>query len=418
MLSKKNLVLIIISLNIVYSSLIAQDNTSSPYSLYGIGDIEPLGYSKIKGMGGAGYALSSDYFLNNTNPASYNGIDSLTTLFEIGVFDKRTKIDGDGIKRIDYTANLNYIAMGFRAKKWWGMSVGLSPYSSIGYKIQTQEVTEGSLEPYDVVMQGTGGLTQFYIGNSIKIGDNLSLGINADYLFGTLDQTEELDLNNSTAYATYDTRSYSLHKICFDYGVQYHFNIHGLQYSLGAVFAPNQKLKSSYTDQLFLYNGDTLNNDSWSSQNYFTLPAKIGGGIAINKGNKLVSALDYTLQLWSHTNSPEGTSVKLENSQQINWGLEYSPNDYFHKSYMRIMSYRIGAYYKATYVNLSGIQIKSYGMTAGVALPINTLHTKVNLTLEIGQRGTLDNSLIKENYTILHVGFTLGEVWFYKHKYE
>jgi hypothetical protein len=409
-------IMIIVFIHLGCNVIFGQNNTSSPYSIYGVGDVEPLGYSKIPAMGGAGFAIASNGFLNNTNPASYNGLDSLFSTFEIGVFGQQSKFESQNKKRTDYSANFQYLAMGFRVKNWWGMSVGLFPYSSVGYKIEIQDKIEGSLEPYRIVMEGAGGLTQFYIGNSFKVFDKLSVGVNAAYLFGPLDKTETYYINNSSSYSAYAENSYYLRRILLDYGLQYRFKIKDLDYSIGAVFSNNQHLKSNYSTSMYLNNGDTLISESSKMKN-FTIPGKVGVGVAVSKDNKLTIAIDYSVQYWSASESLS-ESAKLVNSQQINWGFEYAPNDYHHANYLKMIRYWLGAYYKATNIELLGNQISQYGITAGVGLPINNLRSLANLSFEIGQKGTTTNNLIMEKYVILHLGVTLRETWFVKRKYE
>jgi hypothetical protein len=42
----------------------------------------------------------------------------------------------------------------------------------------------------------------------------------------------------------------------------------------------------------------------------------------------------------------------------------------------------------------------------------------VNIGVEIGQKGTTDAGLLKENYTNIMLGFSLSDVWFIKRKYD
>src|SRR3954469_18012258 len=63
--------------------LSAQQNTLSPYSRYGIGELEPGGFVPQKGMGGIGTAFYGQDRLNFLNPSSY-AFDTITT-FEPGI---------------------------------------------------------------------------------------------------------------------------------------------------------------------------------------------------------------------------------------------------------------------------------------------------------------------------------------------
>jgi hypothetical protein len=394
--------------------LFAQNNTSSPYSMYGVGDLEPVGFGKITGMGGAGMALPSNGFLNNTNPASYYGLDSVSSMFEIGIFGKKTKFETNTGNRTDYSANFQYLAMGFKVKKWWGMSLGLIPYSSVGYKISSTYDIAGSDEKYTIFVDGTGGLSQLYMGNSVSLNKHLSLGFNASVLFGPLDQSATYFIGNSQNASVYATNKYYLHRFYFDYGLQYKFNIKNLNCSFGGVFSHNQYLKSKYTNSVNLNGGDTLVLHTQATAD-FNIPGKIGLGIAVVAKKQFTAALDYSMQFWDKN---VGLDANLVNSQQWNLGFEYAPSDYKHKEYMKIMSYRLGGFYKDSYLELYGNQIKQWGVSAGLGFPINSLHSQINLTFEYGQRGTMSHDLIKEKYTMIHLGFTLNEQWFNRRKYD
>ncbi len=61
------------------------NNTNSPYTRYGLGQLAPQRPGNSSGMGGVAYALRNGINVNFTNPASYTAIDSLTFIFDGGV---------------------------------------------------------------------------------------------------------------------------------------------------------------------------------------------------------------------------------------------------------------------------------------------------------------------------------------------
>ena len=65
-------------------------------------------------MGGTGIAFLSGRSINSMNPASYSGIDSLMSIFELGVFGKYTIYSTRNDDQSLLNANLKYLAMGFR----------------------------------------------------------------------------------------------------------------------------------------------------------------------------------------------------------------------------------------------------------------------------------------------------------------
>jgi hypothetical protein len=62
--------------------------------------------------------------------------------------------------------------------------------------------------------------------------------------------------------------------------------------------------------------------------------------------------------------------------------------------------------------------IDSKSINFGFGIPVRRERSMINLAFEIGKLGTTNNDLIKENYGILHINFTLSDVWFQKAKYE
>ena len=77
---RHTLTLIIIAL--ISLNAAAQKRTYSPYSRYGIGELEDGGFGRNAAMGRTGIALQSPNHLNNINPASYAGMDSLGRAME------------------------------------------------------------------------------------------------------------------------------------------------------------------------------------------------------------------------------------------------------------------------------------------------------------------------------------------------
>ena len=63
--------------------LLAQQNTMSPYSSFGIGEAQAQEFSLNNSLGGVGVALRTGNYLNPTNPASLSAIN--TTVFEAGI---------------------------------------------------------------------------------------------------------------------------------------------------------------------------------------------------------------------------------------------------------------------------------------------------------------------------------------------
>ncbi|MBL0054289.1 MAG: hypothetical protein IPP29_23820 [Bacteroidetes bacterium] len=78
-------------------------------------------------------------------------------------------------------------------------------------------------------------------------------------------------------------------------------------------------------------------------------------------------------------------------------------------------------------LNLRSTPITDMTLSFGVGLPIRkdavtapyaTSFSRINLSLEVGKRGTTTNNLLLEEYIRLHVGVCLSELWFIQRKFD
>ena len=143
-------------------------------------------------------------------------------------------------------------------------------------------------------------------------------------------------------------------------------------------------------------------------------------GISYQKDGKFLIGADYSLGTWSKAVIPGETSV-LQNSQSFNIGGQFTPNNNSLRSYLALVDYRLGARYEKTNIRINNTDIKEYALTFGLGLPLprnGGAFYKVNIAGEYGQRGTLNNNLIKENFFTVHIGFTLNDTWFNRYKFD
>ena len=72
--------LLVLLLTILSGAAVAQNNTNSPYTRYGYGQLSELGSSNSRAMGGIAYGLRDKYQTNFANPASYTADRKSTRL--------------------------------------------------------------------------------------------------------------------------------------------------------------------------------------------------------------------------------------------------------------------------------------------------------------------------------------------------
>ncbi len=298
----------------LFTSATAQTATSSPYSRYGIGDVNNKGFAQPFAMGGTSIALQNDtipmFFINNANPASYSNV-RLTTA-DLGINYTRMQLESSTTKQTINSASLGYLTLAVPLKKWWGASIGLIPYSSVGYKVTNHEENVANIGTIDYLYEGSGGINQLYLGNGIKPlyglprmflksekykwlksktkKDNtakteeeyradqnkiyttlkrrkamqpLSLGFNASYLFGNIDHTKRTIFPaNNGAYNTRTGTTIRISDVYLDYGVQYAYTFDSLKgrdlkentkLLLGATFAAQSNVSAKIDSLSYNY---------------------------------------------------------------------------------------------------------------------------------------------------------------------
>ena len=173
-------------------TLRADDNgVNSPFSRYGMGLLSRQGQGFNTGMAGLAYGMRDGRELNFKNPASYTAIDSLTFLFDAGVTLQNGNFDAGNVSSNIKDATFDYVSMGFRLNRFFGMSLGVMPFSNVGYEIATagdifDAGSMGEVYPTNSY-SGSGGTHQLYGGVAFAPVRPLSIGVNVSYFWGVME---------------------------------------------------------------------------------------------------------------------------------------------------------------------------------------------------------------------------------------
>lgn len=413
---KVNKVAIALGLLLLFNlSLIAQNSTNSPYSRYGFGSIADRSFGAGRSMGGVGYGLRSSRQINPMNPASYSSMDSLTFLFDAGASIHRSWYDDGVNKQKDINGNFEYVAMQFPLSRQIAMSVGLLPYSHVGYDYYVVTTTEDNLT-YAENFKGTGGLNEVYLGLSIDIWKKrLALGANVSYFFGNVNHESSL-----TSINVYTRKKVDVHNMKYDFGIQYTHPLSKTErLTLGLAYSPKLKLEttaydlvSSMSDFSSVIEGDTVRNQG------LHIPNVYGLGLSYTKDNKMILAADVSLQEWSNAQFKGNTDdFKTKNMLKVAIGGEYIP-DNFTRSYMKRIRYRGGFHYNNSYMEIKGSGYNEYGATVGMGFPMMDNRSFINASVEYVNLSPKSSTLIKEQYLRLTISYTFNEYWFFKRKVD
>lgn len=428
------LVLILIAI-VTYS----QASTISPYTRYGVGELNSVSFGRSNALGDIYTTLRAPSQINIGNPASFSAQDTVSFIFDVGITSKYTGYNINDDKLDFATANLDHIAIGFPVTRRFKVSAGIYPYSFIGYDISnTAKFEEDTTYSTHNTNSGNGGLNKLYLGGGYEIIDGLSVGVSGNFIFGNIDYINQSSVYFSDLESAYtfinilkDESKTRINGLSIDLGLQYAYEISKNQkIHVGATYSPKMKLKSEYNKQVYkdnvlyykgayssLLGSDTLKPTLSSGTDPVAIPSKFSVGIAYEFINKLYVGFDYSSQAWGDFNYPTISSNYLKNFNQYSIGVEYIPNAHAFTGYYNVMQYRLGGYIKENYIYLGDTQITDRGITAGVGLPMGG-KTMINLSYKYGIRGTTNNDLVKESYNQFNIGFSFYDFWFIKSKYD
>jgi hypothetical protein len=408
---------------LIFSVSWSQDNTASPYSYYGLGEIKFKGTHDVRAMGGVSI-FNDSIQLNIVNPASFSKLKS--TAFTIGATTSKTNFKTIVENEKAQRTSIDYLAVGFPYGKF-GFTFGIMPYSAVGYKIENT-TTEDDNSERNRQNFGNGNINKIYVGAAYNLTKKLSFGFDLGYNFGDI-TTEYIESIYSPIVLQLRSRERNNSKlsgVSLNTGFLYKTKISSkLDLNAGLTYHPTATLTSENTRKIatVLYNINGIEligeeNDIPVDNTKMKIPAVFTFGLGVGESKKWALGSEVTFSNNSELTNRFGPidSVEFENSKKVSLGGFYIPKyDSFGNYFSRIV-YRGGLRYENTGLVINNTSINDYAVTFGLGLPVG--YSKINLGLEYGKKGTRTNGLIEENYFNVTVALSLSDLWFIKRKID
>lgn len=399
-------------------SATSQNGTMTPYSRYGYGILRDRATSTQRSMGGVGYAMQSGRQINAMNPASYAAVDSLTFLFDLGVdltalWQTETTDAGARISDNNFGGGLDYATMQFPLGRHMGMSIGLVPFSSVGYSFG-DDIANGMAS-----RQGSGSINELYVGVAGNVFKGFYVGVDFSYMFGTILNDSYAIVGTSGSQAVFQ-KEIKVRDWNMTAGIQYGFNpTPGQRLSLGLTYRPGKTLLGDASTYYYVENlSSPETHDAHKLKDNYSLPDTWGAGINYRIGPRWMFEGDFTYQPWSKAKfrgfESDEISHDFANRWKIAAGAQFVPN--YRGGYGQRINYRLGGYYNRDYLIVRGNNVREYGVSIGLGFPVPTFKTTVNLGFEWKRRESSPRVLIKEDYLNITLGINFNEMWFRQSK--
>jgi len=404
---------------IVPFSVISQNVSNSPYSRFGFGELQSS-YSAIhSSMGEVGVAINSSVGINTINPASYAWIYKQRFTMQAGLAHQTNLMEAGSVSQVVNTTKFNYLKMNFPVTRWWGSSFGLLPFSETAYSFDDTSNDPSATFSFS----GTGGLSRFYFGNGFRPHKNISFGVNVNYLFGSIETTREVIFDDSSFLNTKANEETIISGVHYDFGLIVTESVKDWRLNLGATLDNGSSLdaeRNLFTQTFRVVNFNQVLEDTIQyiqlEKGELVLPTSQGFGFSL-VNDKWTIAGEYQTKKWSEF-SLFGSNDNLQNSNKLSFGAEYIPDIKSINNYTKIIRYRLGFYNSQTYLNLKNKSIDKYALTFGLGLPLRKSGSLLNLSAQIGRRGTTDYNLIQDSFVNFKIGFVLSDIWFIKRKFD
>lgn len=413
----RSIKIVLLLMFVVVGEAVAQNNTISPYSKYGIGIYEQPGFGRNISMGGTGIGLRSANNVNNINPASYASIDSTMVLMDIGLHLDYELIKSHLTWGDKLNGNISYFSITMAPSQKLGISFGISPYTSVGYAIESKEyVSGGGQDIYLSYVDGIGGLTRVYAGFGVNILKNTSIGMNAALLFGSKTERQSIAASAVDEFSIYIENSDYYVGGKLDFGIQQNIPLSkNKNLTIGAIASTPGILECERTElatNSFYRVGviDTIYFDDDDGDRRITLPTTAGVGLSYNT-RRLTIAGDFNYNPLSKFKVSD-LRTKMVDNKSFSIGAEYIP-ERFGRSLDLV--FRVGAGYESGTTKIDRYVLKAYRTSLGVGFRIRSI--RFNTYCMYKQQGTLDNLLIRDHVIQCGLNVTFIDYWFQKRRF-
>lgn len=426
-------------------------NAFSPYTMYGIGELNTPGTLPMRSMGGMGVAMRSTGVINLLNPAAYSAAPQKTFLFDFGLegqnyYNSQT-VEGASKKSAYNTFNFHDIAFQLPLAKKLGLGFSLTPYSSVGYRIKTDALDApvlGNMGLAQYLYEGEGDVTEVKLGIGWEVFKNFSIGVAAQYYWGDINRSFTMVPTVITGEGNFipmvGKDNYSVSSFKGQVGLQWNAIMNEKRaLTLGAAFDFGGDLSPRVTSSIT--NSGSLSNSMVQSDTThlaLVLPRQLSAGLYYQTA-KWAVGVDYVYQNWGSRNKTventalsgaDKTSFKVAytNTSTVKFGVEFTPDRYDVRNFFKRWSYRAGFRYGNYNQTFGGHTISQYAVTAGFGIPVKMWAVSgIDFGVEYGRRGynvAERVGLVRQQYFKFALGFTLfagaenGEYWFLRPKYD
>jgi hypothetical protein len=305
------------------------------------------------------------------------------------------------------------------------VGAGFFPVTSMDYARKHSDIQHGIA--FTNENTGIGGLSLLFLGSSYKPNENISLGIQFNYLFGTIDHTETFISSAVQSLSTRNTisRHNAGNGVTFSSLIDIPAEMCNVRkLNFGISFTP-QILLTSSNDSLYeyfsgsdVYTSPVQKITTTSNEFRTKIPTRIALGLSSQVNERTKIGTDIELQQWKNFTVDGIHPVNFENGFHFALGGEYiNGGEKSGMSYADRIAYRLGFSYNKTPLKIFGKSISEIGISGGFGFPLEE-ESRLNIGMQYVLRGTTSNNLLQENIFRLVISIDGSETMFVQRQEE
>ncbi|MBL7996553.1 hypothetical protein JNM05_14395 [bacterium] len=370
--------------------------SSYSYSSYGLVEFRPN--IRALGMGGVNIAVPSGYTVNYNNPAGLIGLQM--TRFEGSFYYEGVKASNSSQSAFSNSVNLNHIAFAIPFGKNVAAAFSLARYAKVEYNYKSFSSFEGT--DYTEKFIGDGGLRQLAFTVAGKVHPQWTVGISAQYLLGSVQRNWQVAWDSPDYSNTNDSRTENFAGLRWVAGGIYEYQ----KFHFGAYVA----FGSDMTKKVLQI--DALGDTTFQSYGQSVSPFEIGLGGTYELNTRYMAGMDVVYSGWDGVKA-FGNTQDNRNTIRVSLGAERSPSEAISASYFDKWYYRGGFYFQNMYASSAGGKFANeYFLTTGFGMPFNKGRNVLDVTFELGQRGTVSKNAVSDRVFRINFSVSGGERWF------
>lgn len=435
---KKLLFITLISLCSItaYSQSTTPDDVArsgSIYSSLGIGIPTDVFSPYSIGMGLTGVSNFDQLSASVSNPAHWGLGGYSVGVLTVGLNSYRSADNSGSANSTEFIIENFQVVLPI-LKGRLGVSVAFTPVTRTGYRV----FREGQIQPdpdlspvqYGTDYIGAGGVSRFEGGLGYRINDNLALGYGASIYISTL-QRDVTTFFSSTRFQTLSfDETISGSGFGQRAGLFSRFQNtlrEGDEITLGATvnlpvnISSTRSAKSARNVDGQLQFVDVVGGSGLFGDGTIEIPLEFNLGITYNPSRLFGISAEYLYQNWNNAQYSFNPSQEqyYTDRNRIGIGAQFHAYENERSSgFFGNLRYSSGLSYDTGHLKIDGVSVETLMFSAGVGILSPRAASSVDLSFQLGLRGTKSNDLVQETIWGLKLSLNLAELMFIRQRFQ